>query len=386
MTTRSLRMPTQTARLIVLVLTVLVSCLVLIPARAEQLPIIGSKSATCGKTPVEVYRQVEPGVVQVFSFGIDPFAVIGRVAAGTGSGVYLGDDLVATNFHVVLDASAIAVATENNIYEAEVVGRDPILDIAVLRAPGLSAEKIKPIALAPSNELAIGQPTHVIGYPLGIGKSISTGIVSGVGRLLPLNTSSWLSPFIQTDAPVSGGNSGGALVDDCGHLIGLVTLRSQTPEAENIGFAIPVGTLRRELPELIKTGKVARPWHGLYGQMVNPIILQLLGAPPMAAMFTRGFLVETVEPGSAAAKAGIRGGSLPVLWGLQEMILGGDIIIAVNGRQILSLTDAQDVVRELKIGETVKVTLLRDGEPMEVSAVIEERPFLERDLEAYRRH
>ena len=103
-------------------------------------------------------------------------------------------------------------------------------------------------------------------------------------------------------------------------------------------------------------------------------------------MFTRGFLVETVEPGSAADKAGIRGGSLPVLWGLQEMILGGDIIIAVNGRQILSLADAQDVVRELKIGETVKVTLLRDGEPMEVSAVIEERPFLERDLEAYRRH
>ena len=105
----------------------------------------------------------------------------------------------------------------------------------------------------------------------------------------------------------------------------------------------------------------------------------------MAAMFTRGFLVETVEPGSAADKAGIRGGSLPVLWGLQEMILGGDIIMQVNGKEVLSIEDARDVVRGLKIGQTVKVNLLRDGEPMEVTAVIEERPILERDMEVYRR-
>ena len=256
-----------------------------------------------------------------------------------------------------------------------------------LVAPVLvSAFPVEPVdVLAPSDELAIGQPAHVIGYPLGIGKSISSGIVSGVGRVLPLNTSSWLSPFIQTDAPVSGGNSGGALVDDCGHLIGLVPLRSVSPEAENIGFAIPAATLRRELPELVSTGKVARPWHGLYGQMVTPIILRLLGAPPMAALFTRGFLVETVEPGSAADKAGIRGGTLPVQWGMHEMILGGDIIIQVNGTEVQSLEDARIVVQELEIGQTVTVTLLRDGNEVTVSAVIEERPILERDLEAYRR-
>jgi putative serine protease PepD len=213
---------------------------------------------------------------------------------------------------------------------------------------------------------------------------MSTGIVSGVGREIPLNTSSWLSPFIQIDAPVSSGNSGGPLVDDCGNLIGLVTLRSPNPQAENIGFAIPVATLRRELPELIQTGKVARPWHGLYGQMVTPVILHLLGAPPTAASFTRGFLVETVEPGSAADKAGIRGGTFPVLWGMEEMILGGDIIIQVNGKKIQSLQDARVEVRELVIGQTVRVSLLRDGEVIEVSAVIEERPILERDLEAYR--
>ena len=378
------RMKVRTKRSALFALYVVSALTLATPAAAQQVLLIGDQSAGCGKTPVEIYRDVSPSVVQIFSFGINPFQVINRVEAKTGSGVYLGNDLVVTNFHVVLDASAIAVASGYDAFEAELVGRDPVLDIALLRAQGLS-ETVGPIALAPSNEIAIGQPAHVIGYPLGIGKSISSGIVSGIGRELPLNTSSWLSPFIQTDAPVSGGNSGGPLVDDCGHLIGLVTLRSVSPQAENIGFAIPVETLRRDLPELIETGKVARPWHGLYGQMVTPVVLQLLGAPPMVAMFTRGFLVETVEPGSAADEAGIRGGTLPVSWGMQQMILGGDIIIQVNGHPILSLEDAREVVRQLKIGQAVKVKLLRDGEEMEVSAVINERPILDRDLEVYRR-
>jgi putative serine protease PepD len=364
-------------------LAVLAALMMAAPLAAQQVPATSNGPTSCGKTPVEIYREVAPSVMQVFSFGINPFRATNRVESKTGSSVFLGDDLVATNFHVILDATAMAVAVDDNVFEAELVGRDPVLDIAILRVAGLSSV-IEPIEFAPSDELAIGQPAYVIGYPLGIGKSISTGVVSGVGREIPLNTSSWLSPFIQTDAPVSSGNSGGALVDDCGHLIGLVSLRILSPEAENIGFAIPVGTLRRELPELIRTGKVARPWHGLYGQMVTPVILQLLGAPPLEARFTRGFLVETVEPGSAADKAGIRGGTLPVQWGMQEMILGGDIIVQVNGTQIQSLEDAGVVVRELEIGQTVTVKLIRDGEEITVSSVIEERPVLERDLEAYR--
>ena len=376
-------MSIQFTRLKFIALTVIALTALATPAMAQEVPAIGDKWARCAKTPAEVFRQVAPSVVQVFSFGINPYRVIGRVDSKTGSGIFLGDDLIVTNFHVVLDATALAVGIEGIVFDAELVGRDPVFDIAVLRAPGLSAYT-DPLPFAPGDEVVIGQPAHVIGYPLGIGKSISTGIVSGVGRVLPLNTSSWLSPFIQTDAPVSGGNSGGALVDDCGYLIGLVTLRSGSPEAENVGFAIPVATLRRELRELIETGKVVRPWHGLYGQMVTPVILRLLGAPPMAALFTRGFLVETVEPGSAADKAGIRGGTLPVMWGMQEMILGGDIITQVNGTKVESLEDARIVVQELAIGETVTVKLLRDGNEIEVSAVIEERPILDRDLEAYR--
>lgn len=376
-------MTIQSIRMSFPALAVLAALTLATPVVAQQVPVTGDRSASCSKTPVEIYREVAPSVVQIFSFGINPYKIVGRVESRSGSGVFLGEDLVATNFHVILDASAIAVGVEDTIFEAELVGRDPVADIAILRAKGLSAH-IKPIALAPSNELDIGQPAYVIGYPLGIGKSISTGIVSGTGRVIPLNTSSWQSPFIQTDAPVSGGSSGGALVDDCGYLIGLVTLRSGSTEAENISFAIPVETLRRELPELIESGKVARPWHGLYGQMVTPVILGLLGAPPVAALFTRGFLVETVEPGSAANMAGIRGGTLPVRWGMHEMILGGDIIVRVNGREIQSLEDARIAVRELAIGKTVIVNLLRNGVELEVSARIDERPILERDLEAYR--
>ena len=378
-----INMRTRSIFINVYALTVITFIVLPTCALAQEFPFTGDAQADCAMTPAEVYRQTAPSIVQIFSFGINPYRVIDRVESKTGTGVVLGDDLVATNFHVVVDASALAVGSDGIILEAELVGRDPVFDIAVLRAPGLSAQ-FDPLPFAPNDELVIGQPAHVVGYPLGIGKSISTGVVSGLGRVLPLNTSSWLSPYIQTDAPVSGGNSGGPLIDDCGHLIGLVTLRSGSPEAENIGFAIPVGTLRKELPEMIETGKVARPWHGLYGQMVTPVILQLLGAPPMAAMFTRGFLVETVEPGSAADKAGIRGGTLPVRWGMQEMVLGGDIIIQVNGTMIQSLEDARIVVQELEIGQTVTVKLLREGNEIEVSAIIEERPILDRDLEIYR--
>ena len=200
-------------RLVIFALATVAVLTLAAPVSAQQVPLIGNQSASCDKTPAEIYRDVSPSVVQIFSFGINPFQVIGRIESKTGSGVYLGNDLVVTNFHVVLDASAIAVASGYDAFEAELVGRDPVLDIALLRAKGLS-EAVGPIALAPSNEIAIGQPAHVIGYPLGIGKSISSGIVSGVGRELPLNTSSWLSPFIQTDAAVSGGNSGGAAHGD----------------------------------------------------------------------------------------------------------------------------------------------------------------------------
>ncbi len=331
----------------------------------------------CDRKASWIYREVAPSVVQVLAYGIDPFQVAERVRAGSGSGMALGHDLVLTNFHVVAGKTEIGVTANGVILQAEIIGGDPVLDIAVLDAPGISAYT-RPIELAPEDALEVGQPVYVVGYPLGIGKSIAAGIVSGLGRVIPLNTSSWLSPYIQTDAAVSVGNSGGPLVDGCGRMIGMVSLKSLHPQAENLGYAIPVATLNELLPELIETGKVARPWHGLYGQILSPLIQSMLGQPQLS-----GFLVETVEPGSAADKAGIRGGAVPVLWGMQQMVLGGDIITEVNGVSIRTLEDATAAVRALKIGETVDVTLLRGGREVKVSAQIEERPVLDRDLTQY---
>jgi S1-C subfamily serine protease len=348
-------------------------CLAAAPALAQQ-----QTAEICDQPAVKIYRAVAPSVVQVMAYGIDPFQVAGRVHAGTGSGVLFDADLVLTNYHVIAGATAIGVTGDGVVLEGAVLGSDPTLDIAVLVVPGLG-ELARPIAFAPADSLEVGQEVFVLGYPLGVGKSIAAGIVSGLGRVIPLTTQSWLSPYIQTDAAVSGGNSGGPLADGCGRMVGMVTLRSESPQAENLGYAIPVETLTAIIPELIDTGKVARPWHGLYGQILTPLLQAMTGAP-----VPYGFLVETVEPGSAAAEAGVRGGSLPIKWGMQEIVLGGDIITEVNGAPIRTLADATAAVRALKIGEEVEITLLREGRELRKSALIQERPVLERDLERFR--
>jgi S1-C subfamily serine protease len=205
-----------------------------------------------------------------------------------------------------------------------------------------------------------------------------------MSRILPRTTSSWLSPYIQTDAAVSPGNSGGPLIDDCGRVVGLISSQISAPGAENLAFAIPIDVLGPVVADLTTTGRVSRAWHGLYGQMVTPVILQMMGAPPWDAAELSGFLVETVEPGSAADRAGLRGGVWPVMWGPTEILLGGDIITEVNGVRIDSLEAALGIVRGLRIGETVKLKALRDGFEFESSVVLEERPLVEREMELFR--
>jgi putative serine protease PepD len=230
----------------------------------------------------------------------------------------------------------------------------------------------------------IGDPVFAIGFPLGIGKSISAGIVSGDHRILPRTTSSWLSPYLQTDASVSAGSSGGPLLDACGRVVGMITLRADAPGAENLGFAVPVSVLVPVIEALAETGRVSRPWHGLYGQMVSPMVLALTDVPFDLWEEAMGFLVETVEPGSAADRAGLRGGIWPMAWGPGEILLGGDIVTEVNGRAIRSLDDALAAVRGLVIGEEVRLEYLRDGERFETRVTVEERPLLDAEISLYR--
>lgn len=341
-----------------------------------------AREAGCALTASDLYRKAGRSVVQVLALSINPYLVRDRVSPRLGTGFAIGDGLVLTNYHVVADAGDVTIFSDDDAFMADIVGIDPSLDVALLRP--WSGDALAPLTLADPAEIAIGQDVFVIGYPFGIGKSIAHGIVSGVSRVLPRTTSSWLSPYLQTDAAVSPGNSGGPLLDSCGHVVGLITSQIDAPGAENLAFAIPVEVLAPVIGELAAKGRVSRPWHGLYGQMVTPPILQILGAPPGEWEALTGFLVETVEPGSAADRAGLRGGVWPVIWGGTEILLGGDIITEVNGVRIDTLDTALGIVRGLRIGETVTLKGLRDGVEFKVSVVLEERPLLEREMELYR--
>jgi putative serine protease PepD len=341
-----------------------------------------ARDPRCALGADKVFTMTAPSVVQVQSIAINPFLVRERVGPRIGSGFVIDGGLVLTNYHVVADAEEAVIFSDADPILAEVIAVDPTLDVAVLR-PVSDVIVTTPLDFAGPGDIAIGQTVYAIGYPLGIGKSISSGIVSGLSRILHRTTSNWLSPYIQTDTAVSPGNSGGPLLDACGRVVGLITSHISGYGAENIGFAIPVEVLEPVVEALVRDGHVVRPWHGLYGQMVTPEILMMLGASPFDMEMT-GFLIETVEPGSAADRAGLLGGVWPVMWGPNEILLGGDIITAVNGVRIERLETALEMVRGLQVGQTVKIEALRDGLPFEVSVVLEERPLLEREMELYR--
>jgi putative serine protease PepD len=336
----------------------------------------------CDLTPAEVFRDVAPSVVEVHAVGLNPFRVSGRVQPRSGTGFLIEGGYVATNFHVVVDGQVITAAIDGVQTGAKVVGVDPALDLAVLEP--FDPLPDDPVTFAEADTPPIGAPAYALGYPLGLGLSISAGIVSGAARVLNASTSSWLVPFLQTDAAISAGNSGGPIVDGCGHVIGMATRGIFVEGAENLGFAIPAGILAPALDELVETGKISRPWHGLYGQMVTPQILWMLDVPDSAWEETIGFLVETVEPGSGADRAGLYGGYWPVLWGGTEIILGGDIITHVDGVRIDSLDAALAAVEALEVGERVVLEYLRDGERRKTSVRLEERPLLEAEINSYR--
>ncbi len=338
---------------------------------------------TCQKSAQWIYASVAGSVVQVVSLLIDPYLVQGRISPRLGTGFVIDGGYVLTSYHIVVDSEDITLFVDDEAFGADIVGIDPTLDLALLR-PLSEGDIAPPLDLADPADIAVGQQVFAIGYPFGVGKSITAGIVSGTNRIPRRTTSDWLSPFIQTDAAISSGSSGGPLLDSCGRVVGLMTSRIIAPDAESIGFAIPSAVLGPVAAELAETGRVSRPWHGLYGQMVTPLILLMLGAPPEEWENLKGFLVETVEPGSAAERAGILGGYAPMMWGGTEILLGGDIITEVNGVRIDTLGTALDVVRGLKVGDTVDLKGLRDGVPFDASVVLDERPLLEREMDLYR--
>ncbi|MHA1564057.1 MAG: S1C family serine protease, partial [Alphaproteobacteria bacterium] len=268
------------------------------------------------------------------------------------------------------------ITSNNQVMPAELVGADPVLDLAVLRLP--SAESRVPAAkLGDSADLEVGQDVLAVGNVLGMGLALTRGIVSGLDRVVRRSPMSWLAPLIQTDAAINAGSSGGPLVNLCGEVVGINTFRLE--QGDGVAFSVPVNIAEQTIPQLIEDGRIKRPWHGINGKIIDVPLQMLLRVP-----LVRGLLVEAVEPGSAAAQIGLRGGGFPVRVGAKEYLLGGDIITHVNGERLIDLKTAARIVGSLKVGDSVEIEFFREGKSHTAEAILPERPVLASDLTGLR--
>jgi S1-C subfamily serine protease len=318
-------------------------------------------------------------VVSITARSINPYEPTERVSRIAGSGVIFdASGLVLTNSHVVFGRqSAVVTLDDGTSMPAELVGTDAIFDLAVLRIAPPRSGPLPVATLGNSERVRVGEEVLAIGNPLGLEQTLTRGIVSAINRILPNTALSLNEPLIQTDTPINPGNSGGPLVNRCGEVIGVTT--AIMPDAQNIGFAIPIDLVKAALPALIEHGRIIRPWLGVQGHLVGRALQELLRVP-----LTDGLLVEIVEPGSPAEAAGIRGGQLDLVIGGQAMLIGGDIITAINGTPVDSPLRMAQAMRDLKVGAAVRLTVFREGQTREVECTLPERPLLPGDIPGQR--
>jgi serine protease Do len=337
------------------------------PARA-------SDDGGCTESIPAIYDRVSPAVVSIASVTINPYQTADRVSRAVGSGVILdASGLVLTNSHVVFGRQAITVTLDDGTtVPGSVIGADPVFDVAVLRIPSPATGTLPVAVPGNSARLRVGEEVLAIGNPLGLDQTLTRGIVSAINRLLPDTPFSLMEPMIQTDASINPGNSGGPLLNRCGEIVGITT--AIIPDAQNIGFAIPIDVVQAILPALLEKGHVVRPWLGIQGHLVVPPLKELLRLP-----LTDGLLVEVVEPGSPAEQAGVRGGQMDAVLFGQALLLGGDIITHLNDKPVDTPERLTGVMRSLHVGDTLRMTLFRLGQTQEVTLILPERPLLLQD-------
>jgi S1-C subfamily serine protease len=331
--------------------------------------------AGCNEPLPDLFKRASPAVVMITGQSINPYRLQDRVTRSLGSGVIIDrKGLILTNSHVVYGLQSLSVTLDDGSIEpAHVVGADPIFDIAVIEIAKPARGALPVAKLGDSDRLRPGEEVIAIGNPLGLDQTITRGIVSGINRILPETPLSLSEPLIQTDTPINPGNSGGPLLNRCGEVVGINT--AILPEAQNIGFAVPINLAKSILPALMKDGHMIRPWIGFHGQLVGPEVRKLLQMP-----LVNGLLVEAVEPGSPADHAGMRGGTIELIIGGNSLLLGGDIVVSVNGIDITQPEKLAEVMHAIKVGSTLKLRLFRDGEYRNVEYLLPERPLLPGDL------
>src|SRR6202522_1902238 len=323
---------------------------------AVHLPPVGTET---GLDPTEnenvrIYRDASPSVANIvtrtvqYDFFYNPVPV-----EGAGSGFVIDTDgHILTNFHVVQGAQTIEVTLgDQTRYKAKLIGADTRNDIALIQID-TKGKKLTPLPLGDSRNLLVGQRALAIGNPFGFSSSLTTGIVSSLGRTVQTSESTFIDEAIQTDAAINRGNSGGPLLNSRGEVIGINSaIYAPTGTTAGIGFAIPINTARRAAEDLISTGHVRHASLGAEGRAIWPNL-----ADALHLGVQQGILIERVVPGGPAAQAGIRGGTRSVLAGLQELRIGGDVLVAVNGKELTSQMDLNLLLNREWPGDTVTLT------------------------------
>ncbi|HZU87048.1 MAG TPA: trypsin-like peptidase domain-containing protein [Anaerolineaceae bacterium] len=292
---------------------------------------------------------------------------------GQGSGfVYDQNGYIVTNNHVVENAERIIVTFyDGSEAEASLVGTDPGSDLAVIKVD-VDPSMLTPVVLGDADTLKVGQSVVAIGNPFGLQNSMSTGIVSGLGRMLATSGSYSIPDMIQTDTAINPGNSGGPLLNLQGQVIGVNTaIESQVRQSSGVGYAVPVSLIKLAVPEMIANGKVEHAWLGISGTTLNADLTKAMDLDAK----TRGVLVAEVVKDSPAEKAGLKGSSTSVTVDGIDRQIGGDIITSIDGRPVKVFDDLLGYVfTHTRPGDTVTLSILRDGKQQEVKVTVEARP------------
>ena len=318
---------------------------------------------------IAVYKKGLPSVVNITSKLVAYNFFYGQVPSGEGQGSGFVLDRaghVLTNFHVIADANRIEVKTsDKRTYKATIVGSDKVHDLALLQ---INAPNLQPVTLADSSDLVVGQKVYAIGNPFGLNGTMTRGIISSI-RTVRGPEGGPIEDAIQTDAAINPGNSGGPLLNSRGEVIGINTMIASNgaDQSSGIGFAIPVNTAKAVLADLTKYGRVKRPSLGIISYAIGPDLASQMG---LAA--DSGVLIQKVIPGGAAERAGLRGGNEQAYVGNTPIMLGGDLIVAVDGKEVTDPQDLNAMMDKHQAGDTISVTIYRGRKQITIKLILGE--------------
>jgi len=321
---------------------------------------------------IAVYEKVADGVVNVTSTAIQmDFFFNAFPTQGSGSGSIIDTKgHILTNHHVVADAQKLEVTlADGSKWPAKLVGSDPDSDLAVIKIDA-PKEKLKVVPMGDSKNLRIGQKVLAIGNPFGLQRTLTTGIVSSLGRTIRSDVGTLIEDVIQTDAAINPGNSGGPLLNSDGEIVGINSaIISPSGGSVGIGFAIPVNTARRVVPELLSKGYVTYPYIGATIQSLIPEMAKYL-----KLKIERGAMISEVVKGGPADKSGLKGGNQKVQVGNMIVLMGGDIVVKADQKEVKTNDELIHYIREKKPGDTILLKVFRKDSLIDVKVTLGERP------------